>query len=62
MFKLTIGSRTRLTFPDTGANALYVSYVYDVLNRVTSIGENGATRAWACWRAMAMTGPDGCRA
>ncbi len=43
MFKLTIGSRTRLTFPDTGANALYISYVYDVLNRVTSIGENGAT-------------------
>ncbi len=37
------GNRTRLTFPDTGANALYVSYGYDVLNRVTSIGENGAT-------------------
>ena len=36
------GNRTRLTFPDTGANALYISYVYDVLNRVTSIGENGA--------------------
>ena len=38
-----VGNRTRLTFADTGANALYVSYVYDVLNRVTSIGENGAT-------------------
>ncbi len=40
---LKAGNRTRLTFPETGANALYVSYVYDVLNWVTSIGENGAT-------------------
>ncbi len=39
----TPANRTRLTFPDTGANSLYVSYGYDVLNRVTSIGENGAT-------------------
>ena len=32
-----------MTWPETGANALYVSYVYDVLNRVTQIEENGAT-------------------
>ena len=37
------GNRTRVTWPETGANALYVSYVYDVLNRVTQIEENGAT-------------------
>jgi hypothetical protein len=36
-------NRTRITWPDTGANALYVAYVYDVLNRVTQIEENGAT-------------------
>ncbi len=35
-------NRTRITWPDTGANALYVAYVYDVLNRVTQIEENGA--------------------
>jgi YD repeat-containing protein len=28
-------NRTRMTWPDAGANALYVQYVYDVLNRVT---------------------------
>jgi YD repeat-containing protein len=32
-----------VTWPDTGSNALYVSYVYDVLNRVTQVEENGAT-------------------
>ena len=37
------GNRTRITWPDSGANALYVTYVYDVLNRVTQIQENGAT-------------------
>jgi RHS repeat-associated protein len=37
------GNRTRMTWPDTGANALYVAYVYDVLNRVTMVEENGAT-------------------
>ncbi len=37
------GDRTRMTWPDTGANALYVAYVYDVLNRVTMVEENGAT-------------------
>jgi YD repeat-containing protein len=37
------GNRTRVTWPDTGANALYVQYVYDVLNRVTQVEENGAT-------------------
>ncbi len=36
-------NRTRITRPDTGAGALYVAYVYDVLNRVTQIEENGAT-------------------
>ena len=33
----------RVTWPETGANALYVAYVYDVLNRVTQVEENGAT-------------------
>ncbi len=37
------GNRTRVTWPETGANALYVTYVYDVLNRVTQVEENGAT-------------------
>ena len=36
-------NRTRITWPDAGANALYVTYVYDILNRVTQIEENGAT-------------------
>ena len=37
------GNRTRVTWPDTGANALFVTYVYDNLNRVTAVEENGAT-------------------
>jgi RHS repeat-associated protein len=37
------GNRTQVTWPDAGSNALYVSYVYDVLNRVTQVEENGAT-------------------
>ena len=36
------GNRTRVTWPDTGSNALYVTYVYDWLNRMTAIEENGA--------------------
>jgi len=32
-----------VTWPETGANALYVTYVYDVLDRVTQVEENGAT-------------------
>ena len=37
------GNRTRITWPDTGANALFVTYVYDNLNRMTAVEENGAT-------------------
>jgi RHS repeat-associated protein len=37
------GNRTRVTWPDTGANSLYVAYIHDVLNRVTMVEENGAT-------------------
>ncbi len=37
------GDRTRITWPDTGSNALYVAYAYDLLQRVTQVQENGAT-------------------
>jgi RHS repeat-associated protein len=37
------GNRTALTWPDTGSNALIVSYLYDPLNNVTKVEENGAT-------------------
>ena len=37
------GNRTRMTFPDTGANALYVGYARDALNDVTQVQEDGAT-------------------
>ncbi len=36
-------NRTALVYPETGANALTADYLYDVLNRVTQIEENGAT-------------------
>jgi len=37
------GDRTRMTSPDTGADALYVAYVHDALNLATMVEENGAT-------------------
>jgi RHS repeat-associated protein len=37
------GNRTRMTFPDTGANALYLGYAHDALNDLTQVQENGAT-------------------
>ncbi len=37
------GNRTRVTWPDAAPNALYMTYVYDLLNRVTAVEQNGAT-------------------
>jgi hypothetical protein len=37
------GDRTRITWPDAAPNNLYVTYAYDMLNRVTQIGEDRAT-------------------
>jgi len=37
------GNRTQISWPDAAPNALSVDYVYDYLNRVTAIEENGAT-------------------
>jgi RHS repeat-associated protein len=37
------GNRTRMTFPDTGANTLYLGYAHDALNDLTQVQENGAT-------------------
>jgi RHS repeat-associated protein len=39
------GDRTGITWPDTGSNALTITYLYDVLQRVTTIQANGTTVA-----------------
>ncbi|MEO8925711.1 MAG: hypothetical protein ABI306_00990, partial [Caulobacteraceae bacterium] len=36
------GNRTRVTWPETGPNALFVAYAYDVLDRVTRVEEDRA--------------------
>jgi len=37
------GNRTQVTWPDAMPNSLYMTYVYDCLNRMTQVEENGAT-------------------
>ena len=41
------GDRTRITWPDASPNTLYVTYAYDMLNRVM---QNSSQAAWGRWQ------------